>query len=294
MWKSIILVLLGGASYGILSTFVKLAYREGYTVDQVIGSQMLYGALLLWCIALPLSRWSFNLRQWLALGLIGCFTASTGMLYYAALQFIPASFAILLLFQFTWIGVLIDSIWSRKLPAKSTYLSLVFLLLGTFLAGGILEGNIEFHIWGTLLGLLAAVSYSFFILLSGKIKSSLPSVSRSAVTVTGGLLLAWIVFGPAYLWDGSLASPLSFYGLLLGLFGMVIPTLFYAIGVARIGGTLASILSAAELPVAVLMSTIVLKEHVSLLQWIGVLLILFGVAFPQRVWRRRKTAQGTS
>jgi drug/metabolite transporter (DMT)-like permease len=43
---------------------------------------------------------------------------------------------------------------------------------------------------------------------------------------------------------------------------------------------MATILNAAELPVEVLAAAIVLVEAVSGLQWVGVLVILVGIAFP--------------
>jgi len=45
----------------------------------------------------------------------------------------------------------------------------------------------------------------------------------------------------------------------------------------KTGVSLGSILSAVELPVAVCLSFFVLHEPVSILQWVGVLLILFFV-----------------
>lgn len=40
-----------------------------------------------------------------------------------------------------------------------------------------------------------------------------------------------------------------------------------------------------ELPIAVLMSTIILKEHVGASQYVGILLILVGIALPE-LWRK--------
>lgn len=62
-----LIVPLGACSYGILSTFAKLAYAEGFTPAEVIGAEMpvtdahpvkrsavmLTGALLLVCIVFP-------------------------------------------------------------------------------------------------------------------------------------------------------------------------------------------------------------------------------------------------
>ncbi|MNW12838.1 hypothetical protein D3C71_2106250 [compost metagenome] len=67
----------------------------------------------------------------------------------------------------------------------------------------------------------------------------------------------------------------------------MIPPLFFAIGVPHIGGGMATIMSAAELPTAVTMSFIVLHESVSGLQWFGVIITMLGIALPELLKRRR-------
>ncbi|WP_213527218.1 EamA family transporter [Paenibacillus sp. J31TS4] len=293
-----VLVFLGACSYGILSTFVKIAYDRGFTVDEVSGSQMLLGVLLMWTVALIARRRGGavaggtpkqrpTVRETLLLLAVGCATGMTGMLYYNSLQHVPASVGILLLFQFTWMGVLLEALLTRTLPGKDKLLSLLLLLAGTVLAGNILsQGAASYPLKGVLLGLLAALTYTLFIVFSGRTATRLPSLTRSAIMTTGGALTVMLVYPPVFLTNGALLNGLLPFSLLLALFGAIIPTLFFAIGVPHIGGGLATILSAAELPTAVFMSGFVLREHVSGLQWIGVAVILAGIAYPE--WRRMR------
>lgn len=47
---------------------------------------------------------------------------------------------------------------------------------------------------------------------------------------TGGLIVAWTVFPPVFLVDGSLfGGGLIYYGLMLGFFGVVLPPLLFSI-----------------------------------------------------------------
>lgn len=63
LWKYGLLVFLGGCSYGMVSTFVKLAYGLGFGVSDVTGTQYLFGALMLWVITLFLrKKESINLQ----------------------------------------------------------------------------------------------------------------------------------------------------------------------------------------------------------------------------------------
>lgn len=50
MLKGIFLVFFGACSFGILSTFVKLAYKDGYTLGDVTGAQAFFGAVILWIL----------------------------------------------------------------------------------------------------------------------------------------------------------------------------------------------------------------------------------------------------
>ncbi|GKS13122.1 hypothetical protein YDYSY3_41220 [Paenibacillus chitinolyticus] len=52
LWHYALIVFLGGCCYGILSTFVKLAYTAGFTVSAVIGGQYFFGAVLTWLAVL--------------------------------------------------------------------------------------------------------------------------------------------------------------------------------------------------------------------------------------------------
>jgi drug/metabolite transporter (DMT)-like permease len=307
-------VFLGAASYGVLSTIVVLAYGSGFQLGEVVGSQLLTGFVLACALAWfvkrkelrnvkssvlsPKSAPAYEALTWkqrLLLMAAGLPTAITGLLYYGSLRYVPASLAIILLFQFTWIGVLIQAISERKRPNRMMLITLAVLFAGTMLAAGIVEqGMIRFHLIGVLLGLLSAVSYSLFLVVSGKAVPSAHPAYRSMWMIGGGLAFVFVLFPPNFLVNGMLfSSSLMGYGFLLGLFGAFIPPVLFTIGVPRIGEGLASVLGAAELPVAVLMSSVVLHEQVSLLQWAGVVIVLLGVAIPELMKRRSAVAAQT-
>lgn len=152
---------------------------------------------------------------------------------------------------------------------------------GTFLAGGTVGGKVHhIDVMGLIYGLLAAVMMTLFILLSGKVETKLPLFTRSFYISTGGLFILLTTFTPT-VGSISLGDGLWFYGVILGAFGTVIPILLFSLGAPKISPELASILSAGELPVAVIASVWVLHEQVTWLQWCGVLVILAGIAYPQ-------------
>jgi len=277
-WHYAFIVFLGGCCYGILSTFVKLAYANGFSVTEVTGGQYLFGSLISWGLVLLTKRKGISRNQTIKLLLSGIPFGLTGVFYYQSLQTLNASLAIILLFQFVWIGTLIEWIFYKKKPSKVNLFAIMILLIGSILAAGIISNGIISLSWqGTMWGLLAAVTFSTFIFLSGSVGTNVPPLLKSAILSTGGLIVVFLVFPPIYLVNLPVLLGVAPYGLLLGFFGVVLPPLLFSIGMPHIGPGLGTILTTSELPVAVSMSALVLKEDVGVVQWIGVIFILCGI-----------------
>ncbi|MBO8171304.1 MAG: DMT family transporter [Bacillaceae bacterium] len=293
-WRSVVLVFLGACSYGVLATMVKLGYAMGFTTGEISGSQMVMGALILWVLTVFFSGIrKVSRKNWLSLIGAGFFAGLTGIFYYSSLRYVPASIGIVLLFQFTWMGVLIESVLERKWPSLPRIFSLVLLAIGTVLAGRVWDAGFSgLPIKGIILGLLAGLTYASFVLSSGRVASAIDPWMRSSIMMTGSALITVLVFPPVFLINGSLFEGLLFWGFLLALFGAILPTLFFTYGVPHIGGGLATILGSAELPMAVVMATVVLNEQVTPLQWLGVVTILIGISVAEiRQGEGRKKAE---
>ena len=282
-WHYALMVFLGGCSLGILSTFVKLAYAAGYAMSEVTGSQVLVGTIIIWIVSLFTRKKKLHVIQTLKLVLAGIPMGLTGLLYYQSLQTLEASLAIICLFQFIWIGTLIEWIFYKKHPSTGKILSIMILLSGSVLAAGFLGESIESISWqGASWGILSAFTFSIFILLSGIVGKGTPAIQKSALLSTGGLIITFILFPPLFLVDLPTVIGIAPYGLILGIFGVVFPPLLFSIGMPHVGPGLGTILTASELPVAVIMSAFVLSEQISMYQWAGVVLILGGIVVGNR------------
>jgi drug/metabolite transporter (DMT)-like permease len=277
-WHYALIVFLGGCCYGVLSTVVKLAYSKGYTMSQVTGSQLIIGTFILWLIVLFTKKQKLKLAQMFKLLISGIPVGLTGVFYYQSLQTLDASLAIVFLFQFVWIGTLLEWLIGGKRPTGSKIVSIVILLIGTvFSAGLFLDGITELPLIGFMWGMLSAITFSAFIYISSSVGNELPPVQKSALLSTGGLITVMVLFPPTFLLDIHELSGIAPYGFFLGVFGVVLPPILFAIGMPRVGVGLGTILAAAELPVAVIISAIVLAEKVMIIQWVGVVVILGGI-----------------
>jgi drug/metabolite transporter (DMT)-like permease len=292
-WHYALLVFIGGCCLGILSTFVKLAYAAGFSMIEVTGSQVLFGTLIIWLVTAFAKKTKISFRQAGKIMLAGIPMGLTGLLYYQSLQTLDASLAIIFLFQFIWIGSLIEWIVYKRRPSAGKVLSIVILLTGSILAAGLLVENIQsVSLQGVVWGMLSAVTFSIFIFLSSIIGKQVPAIQKSALLSTGGMIVTFLLFPPVFLLDIPTLTGVFPYGLILGIFGVVLPPLLFSIGMPHVGPGLGTILTASELPVAIIMSALVLSEEIASLQWFGVVLILGGIIIGNQKQSQRDSLSG--
>lgn len=282
-FKGAFAVFIGAASFGILSTFVKKAYETGAGLGEVTGVQALFGMLILWLIHFIIRKnksqkhYPQVSKKW-KIVLSGISTGAVSILYYQSVKLVPASIAIVLLMQFIWISALINYLVFKQKPTKWESIGIVCILAATFLATGAFEDSFsKISPLGIMYGIMAATAYALFIIVNGKVGNDYPPVLKSALMVTGAFAFVMITLHPFSIFDFSKNLSLYQYGIILSVFGTVLPPFLFAYGMPKTGVSLGSILSAVELPVAVSLSYFVLQEPVSVMQWLGVLLILFFV-----------------
>lgn len=297
--KGIIYVALGASSFGMLASFVKLAYKGNYTTAEVTLSQFALGILLIFIMLVFKSKskegvekpTSKNIKQ---LMISGTTLGFTSVLYYLCVKYINASIAVVLLMQSVWIGVVIEMIQTKKIPSITKIIAVVIVLFGTVLATNILSTTIEINMLGIIFGMLASVSFSLTLFTTNSVATNLHPLQRSFYMLLGGACIVLIFsfftqIAPTYFNLDVLANtgistikPIDFnifvtYGIILSLFGTVLPPIFLNKGFPLTGVGLGSIISALELPVSVTFAYFLLSEQVILTQWIGILLILAAI-----------------
>ena len=279
------MVFAGACCFGILSTFVKVAYREGYATGDISGSQACLGMCVLWLLYI-LTRKPEGSRGpvWPVL-LAGTTIGLCTHLYYLSVKWIPASVAIIFLMQFTWISMLLEWVFFRKRPTTLQLAAMLLIMAGTVMASGVADARGTLSLKGILLAMASAAVYGIYVVASGRVGNTLPALKKSALMMTGSTIIIFIIARPHFLFDGPLLTGLAKWALFLAFFGTIIPPLLFAAGIPKTGVVLSAILMTAELPVAVVTAHLVLKENMSLLQWAGVVVMLFAMVMGQR---RRK------
>lgn len=298
MNKGILFVLLGAGCFGFTPIFAKLGFSYGYSLGQINIVQMIISSFILWSITL-IKRPSFkglNKKNVPQIMITGCFIGLTSIFYYGSMQYLPASLAIILMFQFVWIGIILEWIFTKIKPAPITILSIVFILIGVFFASNIVNGDIQgLPLKGFLFGILSAFTYAGFIFFSGKVAVDVDPLTRTSLMATGSTILILVLFMreiPSVL---PLETNLLSAAAGVSLFGAVLPPLFFAVGSPLVPGGIANILTSIELPIAILSASLILSETVSGLQWLGTIIIIAAIALNElgsRLTRARKQVEG--
>jgi drug/metabolite transporter (DMT)-like permease len=286
--KGVFLVGLGATSYGMLATFVKLAYSDTgnsgnpFTPAEVISSQFVLGIIAILIInafqkakkgTAVIKASGTNIKQ---LMLAGTSTGLTSIFYYLAVKYIPVSIGIVLLMQTVWMGVLLEMILEKKRPSNIKIMAVFIVLFGTALATNLIQNQTVLDWRGIVLGLMAAASFTATMFTANRIAVGISSAQRSLYMLLGGAVIV------AFFAIATQTTPFNYdifykWGIILALFGTVIPPMLMNAGFPLTGIGLGSIVSALELPVSVLMAYFLLSEKVNGMQWLGIFLIILAI-----------------
>jgi drug/metabolite transporter (DMT)-like permease len=286
--KGVFLVGLGATSYGMLATFVKLAYADTstsglhYTPAEVITAQFTIGILVVGLLHFFQTKFSTkkalkaSVTDIKKLMVVGTSTGLTSIFYYLAVKYIPVSIGIVLLMQTVWMGVVLETVLDKKRPSLTKVFAVLIVLIGTTFATKLLNTQATLDWRGITLGLLAAASFTTTMYAANKIALSISAAQRSLFMLLGGAIVV-LVFLLA-----TQHTPFNYdifytWGILIALFGTVIPPLLLNAGFPLTGIGLGSIVAALELPVSVTMAFVFLNETVMFSQWIGIALILLAI-----------------
>ncbi len=290
----VLLVLGGAACYSVLATLVRLAYAQGFLPAEVLTAQFIIGVVVLGILtlAIPAARASMRdpavtPKALTALILGGSSIGLTGSFYYLSVAYASVSVSVVLLMQSVWMGIALDAVLSRRPPDLVKLVATVLVLSGTVVATNVLGAETAVSPLGFIFGMLAALSYTAVIWASKHLSVNLHPISRGFYMVVGGAVAAIAIALPQLSGDFHW-SVFWRWGWVLALFGTILPPFLFAKGVPLTGVSLAAILSSLELPLAIAIATVVLAEHVSLVQWSGAAAIIVAIVLANA--RSRKTA----
>ena len=212
---------------------------------------------------------------------LGALTCLTSILYCYAMSVLPAPVALTLLFQFTWMGLVWQTIMTRRAPRFVEVASAAVIVFGTVFASGVYRtGLAGYDPVALLCALAAAVTCSLFVTLSGKVKAPCSNEQRGLVVCLGAGVMS-LTACPDYLVSGVVFQGILPFAAVAGFFGLMCPVLLFGLGSPHLPAGLPTVMAAAELPAGLLIAMVVLGEPLGVVEWLGVAVILAGVYLAQ-------------
>jgi drug/metabolite transporter (DMT)-like permease len=229
-----------------------------------------------------------NKKQWLQiilLGLFGYYISS--LLDFEGLQYVTAGLERLILFLYPTFVVLINTFFFRQ---KITVTQKIALFL-TYAGIGIAyfgELTIDFSnpdfLWGSVLIFLCSITYSIYIVGSGKLipYTGAPRFTAYAMlTATAGIFIHFILRNNWHPLQNT-NNGLLMYGILLAVVATVIPSFLLSDGMKKIGSSNVAIISSIGPVSTIIQAHFFLGEKFITEQIIGTILVIAGVLLISR------------
>jgi len=200
-------------------------------------------------------------------------SALTAFFYYRSLSILPASTAIVMLFQFVWIGLALELWHKRRAPTKIEIFSVLLCYVGTYLSVGF--DGAEAKLYGLLLGFLSGAAFAVYIFFSSSFCLDEEPDARAFWIIFSAFAVIFVM--GVFDLDFTHLLAIVKWGSICGLLGVFVPFYIYALFSPRIGAGATSLIGSAELPAALFLSMLMLGERLSNLQIIGSLFVIFAI-----------------
>ncbi|ODT74594.1 MAG: hypothetical protein ABS76_36590 [Pelagibacterium sp. SCN 64-44] len=292
------LAIAGAALFSTKGIFIKLAFAEGVSTESTLALRMLVALPVYLVILLTLLRRNPAIRALLtpsrllasmAVGVLGYYVSS--YLDFSGLAFVSAQYERLVLFTYPFF-VLLFGVWFfgdrmnwRLLPPMLiTYSGLLVIFVWN------LTVQPEGLFVGTALVLASALTFALYQHLA---RRQMLVIGSALFTCIGMSTAACLAIVQSLVMDGPASyatfSPyVWFLGLMLGIFGTVLPSFLLNAGIARIGARATSSTASFGPVITIVLAVLVLGEHFTLFHAIGTALVLFGSSLFARIENRAR------
>jgi drug/metabolite transporter (DMT)-like permease len=286
----LIVAVIAAVTFGASGAFIKPLLESGWSPAAAVTVRVLIGGLALLPIALIAlrGRWDALWRgRWRILGMATVGVAGTQLLYFAAIQSIPVGTGILIEYMAPLLLVAVVWARSRRMPKAVVLIGSVVALAGLVMVvspGG--SGRLD--IVGLVFALGAMVGCAVYYVIAARPSHNLPAVALASFgLLLGGAILGLVGllgvvpftanFGEVPFFEGS--AP---WWIPMLVVGVVATAIAYATSIAAtemLGSRLASFVGLLEVVAATFYAWLLLGERLTLVQLLGGLLILVGIAF---------------
>ena len=286
------LAILSGALYGTLGLFGVYLPQEGFCITNFLFWRFSFAVVLLLPFLNTLDHWRGVIsKSGLIITMVsGIFYATATSCYFLSIEYIGSGLAMVLFFCYPIFVVLLDWLHGKNPPSKLTLSGLLVVMIGTLFLSDPNQWNLSLH--GILWGLLCAFGFGIYFYTSQRAIKGIPVISGTfCICLGNSLIFAFLV-----LLSGTLKLPTTFSAFCnISAFAVVstlLPIYFVFVALRYIDGTKASVLSVFEPIVTIILGVVFLNEKITLVQYLGVGIVLVGVYIVQSCKKQTVKANG--
>lgn len=284
--------LVSACAFGTAGAFAKPLLASGWSPGAVVAVRLGLAAIVLLIPGLMAlrGRWQLLLSQWRPLLAYGVFGGATAQVaFFNAVQYVPVGLALLMEYLAILLVVAWVAVRSRRLPSKLTLVGTVVAIAGLVV---VLDptGMVGLDLRGIAWGSLAACGLAVYFVISAR-PMELPPLTFVGVGLAVGTVTILIAGAVGLMPMQASFIDVVFVGLTLPwwaplvVLALVAAATAYAlgfVGVQYLGSTVASFVGLTEVLFAVAWAWLLLGELPGLLQLVGGVIMLAGVAAVQR------------
>lgn len=276
-----LLVAAAATCWGTTGLFNRFITPMGFTQTQMFFVRCLVPTLVLGLWLLARDRQAFRIRLrdiWMFLGSGLLSLTMFGLAYFSAMQVMPLSVAVVLLYTSpVWVMLFSAPLFHERLtPAKG--LALVLVLAGAACTTGLVTGTASIPAIGFFYGIVSGVGYALYSIfgryaLNAGYKSTTITFYTTLFSTIALLFFTDVTAIPALMHSaGDWCWVIG-----LGLMTCLAPYLLYTKGLAGMENGTAAILATLEMVVATLVSALFFHEPFGWLNFAGIVLVLAGI-----------------
>lgn len=278
IYQACLLTALSGILYGFLGYFGTRILQENISITTMLFWRFAIAGV--WILLFSIRKhtlqqiFMLNKQQLMVMFILGAigYAGSCG-LYFLSSQYIGTGLAMVIFFSYPIAVSFISWVAYRKHFNIRIMLALITILLGMFLLQAFSSTTVSLA--GILFGILAGVCYAIYIIGSKHYSNIAMGSNIITIIVCFSCALIFLTLSTvAHTFSFPLSLKNWLYLLALGIFATAIPIQLLLEGLKHISAMRASIISVLEPLVTVFIGILCLHESVSLLQTLGVIMIL--------------------
>ncbi len=274
-------VLLSGLLYGLIGYFGVSITQHNLSINNMLFWRFLIACFaILVIILIRKNSYKINYSHMLKSFIYGALFYSGGAaIYFYAAKYIGTGLSMTIFFIYPTIIILFNWLKTKQKLNKIYCIAIIFSLIGMLLL--IDRNKFTFDLYGIILAIISAISYAIYIICSKQQLETLPPLISTLMVSLGSCTLFFII---SLIEEGQFIIPSSTawpYIIGMGIICTALPILLLLEGLKYISSEKTAILSVLEPVAVVIFGILLLNEKISLLQTIGVLVMLSSAVIIQ-------------